>query len=102
MFAPQVAARGVPVAEFNMENTPATQRFKYVLMYCHKVRYITYIQDTDTYNFFFVSGSTSMAPVGPRCPLRWNAMRVSRVKNESWTSAAHRPDRQTLEDFIYQ
>ncbi|TRY60344.1 hypothetical protein DNTS_013676 [Danionella cerebrum] len=29
MFAPQVAARGVPVAEFNMENTPATHRFKY-------------------------------------------------------------------------
>lgn len=27
MFAPQVAARGVPVAEFNMENTPATMRF---------------------------------------------------------------------------
>lgn len=26
MFAPQVAARGVPVAEFNMETTPATQR----------------------------------------------------------------------------
>ncbi|XP_037553832.1 NAD-dependent protein deacylase sirtuin-5, mitochondrial [Nematolebias whitei] len=29
MFAPQVAARGVPVAEFNMENTPATERFKF-------------------------------------------------------------------------
>ncbi|CAJ0939838.1 unnamed protein product [Ranitomeya imitator] len=28
MFAPQVAARGVPVAEFNMENTPATMGFK--------------------------------------------------------------------------
>nr|XP_021521031.1 NAD-dependent protein deacylase sirtuin-5, mitochondrial isoform X3 [Aotus nancymaae] len=27
MFAPQVAARGVPVAEFNMETTPATNRF---------------------------------------------------------------------------
>ncbi|KAF0041705.1 hypothetical protein F2P81_005237 [Scophthalmus maximus] len=27
MFAPQVAARGVPVAEFNMEDTPATMRF---------------------------------------------------------------------------
>jgi NAD-dependent deacetylase sirtuin 5 len=26
MFAPQVAARGVPVAEFNMESTPATSR----------------------------------------------------------------------------
>lgn len=26
MFAPQVARRGVPVAEFNMETTPATQR----------------------------------------------------------------------------
>jgi len=26
MFAPQVARRGVPVAEFNMENTPATRR----------------------------------------------------------------------------
>jgi len=26
MFAPQVAARGVPVAEFNMETTPATSR----------------------------------------------------------------------------
>ena len=26
MFAPSVAARGVPVAEFNMETTPATQR----------------------------------------------------------------------------
>ncbi|MBZ3882375.1 NAD-dependent protein deacylase sirtuin-5, mitochondrial [Sciurus carolinensis] len=29
MFAPQVAARGVPVAEFNMESTPATDRFRY-------------------------------------------------------------------------
>lgn len=29
MFAPQVAAAGVPVAEFNMENTPATMRFKF-------------------------------------------------------------------------
>ncbi|XP_062858246.1 NAD-dependent protein deacylase sirtuin-5, mitochondrial isoform X2 [Trichomycterus rosablanca] len=29
MFAPQVAARGVPVAEFNMECTPATNRFMY-------------------------------------------------------------------------
>ncbi|KAM4738959.1 NAD-dependent protein deacylase sirtuin-5, mitochondrial-like isoform 1-T1 [Anableps anableps] len=29
MFAPQVAVRGVPVAEFNMENTPATERFKF-------------------------------------------------------------------------
>eukprot|EP00088_Acartia_fossae_P014503 TRINITY_DN17778_c0_g1_i13.p1 TRINITY_DN17778_c0_g1~~TRINITY_DN17778_c0_g1_i13.p1 ORF type:complete len:306 (-),score=45.14 TRINITY_DN17778_c0_g1_i13:85-1002(-) len=26
MFAPQVAARGVPVAEFNLETTPATQQ----------------------------------------------------------------------------
>lgn len=29
MFAPQVAAAGVPVAEFNMEDTPATMRFKF-------------------------------------------------------------------------
>ncbi|CAO2595877.1 NAD-dependent protein deacylase sirtuin-5, mitochondrial [Lemmus lemmus] len=29
MFAPQVASRGVPVAEFNMETTPATNRFRY-------------------------------------------------------------------------
>ncbi|KAI7799721.1 NAD-dependent protein deacylase sirtuin-5, mitochondrial isoform X1 [Triplophysa rosa] len=29
MFAPQVAARGVPVAEFNMECTPATKNFMY-------------------------------------------------------------------------
>ncbi|KAJ8367416.1 hypothetical protein AAFF_G00317960 [Aldrovandia affinis] len=29
MFAPQVAARGVPVAEFNMETTPATTRFTF-------------------------------------------------------------------------
>lgn len=29
MFAPQVAARGVPVAEFNLEDTPATQRFTF-------------------------------------------------------------------------
>lgn len=27
MFAPQVAARGVPVAEFNIEATPATDNF---------------------------------------------------------------------------
>jgi len=27
MFAPQVAARGVPVAEFNVETTPATENF---------------------------------------------------------------------------
>jgi len=26
MFAPQVASRGIPVAEFNMETTPATRR----------------------------------------------------------------------------
>lgn len=31
MFAPQVSARGVPVAEFNMETTPATSRFRYRL-----------------------------------------------------------------------
>ncbi|EPY82905.1 NAD-dependent protein deacylase sirtuin-5, mitochondrial [Camelus ferus] len=29
LFAPQVSARGVPVAEFNMETTPATNRFRY-------------------------------------------------------------------------
>uniref|UniRef100_A0A8C5JKL3 NAD-dependent protein deacylase sirtuin-5, mitochondrial n=1 Tax=Junco hyemalis TaxID=40217 RepID=A0A8C5JKL3_JUNHY len=29
MFAPQVSARGVPVAEFNMETTPATDRFRF-------------------------------------------------------------------------
>lgn len=29
MFAPQVAQRGVPVAEFNMEHTPATMSFKF-------------------------------------------------------------------------
>ncbi|XP_012990349.2 NAD-dependent protein deacylase sirtuin-5, mitochondrial isoform X1 [Esox lucius] len=29
MFAPQVAAKGVPVAEFNMEETPATMRFRF-------------------------------------------------------------------------
>ncbi|KFU92132.1 hypothetical protein M959_00604 [Chaetura pelagica] len=28
MFAPQVSARGVPVAEFNVEATPATERFR--------------------------------------------------------------------------
>ncbi|EMP40397.1 Kinesin-like protein KIF13A [Chelonia mydas] len=28
MFAPQVSARGVPVAEFNMQATPATNRFR--------------------------------------------------------------------------
>ncbi|KZC05800.1 PREDICTED: NAD-dependent protein deacylase sirtuin-5, mitochondrial [Dufourea novaeangliae] len=29
MFAPQVAKRGVPVAEFNLETTPATRHFTY-------------------------------------------------------------------------
>ncbi|XP_017888143.1 NAD-dependent protein deacylase sirtuin-5, mitochondrial-like [Ceratina calcarata] len=29
MFAPQVAQRGIPVAEFNLEATPATKHFKY-------------------------------------------------------------------------
>lgn len=29
MFAPQVSARGVPVAEFNMETTQATNKFRY-------------------------------------------------------------------------
>lgn len=29
MFAPQIAARGVPVAEFNIEPTPATHEFQY-------------------------------------------------------------------------
>uniref|UniRef100_A0A8C5UN37 NAD-dependent protein deacylase sirtuin-5, mitochondrial n=1 Tax=Microcebus murinus TaxID=30608 RepID=A0A8C5UN37_MICMU len=29
MFAPQVSAKGVPVAEFNMETTPATNRFRF-------------------------------------------------------------------------
>ncbi|RMC16191.1 hypothetical protein DUI87_08405 [Hirundo rustica rustica] len=29
MFAPQVSARGVPVAEFNMEPTPATNKFRF-------------------------------------------------------------------------
>lgn len=32
MFAPQVAARGVPVAEFNMEDTPATKNFMCVFL----------------------------------------------------------------------
>ncbi|XP_077450704.1 NAD-dependent protein deacylase sirtuin-5, mitochondrial [Stigmatopora argus] len=29
MFAPKVAARGVPVAEFNLDETPATRRFNF-------------------------------------------------------------------------
>ncbi|XP_062836754.1 NAD-dependent protein deacylase sirtuin-5, mitochondrial [Anolis carolinensis] len=29
MFAPQVSARGMPVAEFNMQSTPATDRFRF-------------------------------------------------------------------------
>ncbi|XP_077209178.1 NAD-dependent protein deacylase sirtuin-5, mitochondrial isoform X2 [Paroedura picta] len=29
MFAPQVSARGVPVAEFNMQSTPATDKFSF-------------------------------------------------------------------------
>ncbi|CAK9817591.1 NAD-dependent protein deacylase sirtuin-5, mitochondrial [Anthophora quadrimaculata] len=29
MFAPQVAQRGIPVAEFNLETTPATRHFEY-------------------------------------------------------------------------
>ncbi|XP_053981482.1 NAD-dependent protein deacylase sirtuin-5, mitochondrial-like [Hylaeus anthracinus] len=29
MFAPQVANRGIPVAEFNLESTPATRHFMY-------------------------------------------------------------------------
>ncbi|KAJ8679398.1 hypothetical protein QAD02_015185 [Eretmocerus hayati] len=29
MFAPQVASRGIPVAEFNIEVTPATREFQY-------------------------------------------------------------------------
>ncbi|XP_076240733.1 NAD-dependent protein deacylase sirtuin-5, mitochondrial [Calliopsis andreniformis] len=29
MFAPQVAERGIPVAEFNLETTPATRHFTY-------------------------------------------------------------------------
>ncbi|CAK9798884.1 NAD-dependent protein deacylase sirtuin-5, mitochondrial [Anthophora plagiata] len=29
MFAPQVAQRGIPVAEFNLEATPATRHFEY-------------------------------------------------------------------------
>ena len=33
MFAPQVAARGVPVAEFNIEETPATEEFGLVLYF---------------------------------------------------------------------
>lgn len=56
MFAPQVAARGVPVAEFNMENTPATERFKHVSL---------------TITSFFLNSSTSQwrLPVsdGPVC-----------------------------------
>ena len=32
MFAPQVAERGVPVAEFNMETTPATHHFGYEII----------------------------------------------------------------------
>ncbi|KAK7823693.1 hypothetical protein U0070_003345 [Myodes glareolus] len=33
MFAPQVASRGVPVAEFNTETTPATNRFRYSFIF---------------------------------------------------------------------
>lgn len=28
MFAPQLASKGVPVAEFNLEKTPETQKFR--------------------------------------------------------------------------
>lgn len=103
MFAPQVAARGVPVAEFNMENTPATMRFKYVsftvaqsdacIIFTHLCRVY------GTHNISFcVSGFTSTAPVGPRYPPHWHATRLNNIKNES--SAVHRPDCLTLQDFI--
>lgn len=35
MFAPMVARRGIPVAEFNLEKTPETSNFQYVSsFYC--------------------------------------------------------------------
>ncbi|KAI1901336.1 hypothetical protein AGOR_G00033280 [Albula goreensis] len=49
MFAPQVASRGVPVAEFNTETTPVTDSG--------------------------LSRSTSRVPAVPRCPARWHAMK---------------------------
>lgn len=63
--------------------------------------YVTFMAQTNIH--FCVSGSTSMAPVGPRCRPRWHAMRRNKVKNdenESWTSASHRTDCRIVEDFI--
>lgn len=39
MFAPEVAARGVPVAEFNLEETPVTGRFQYSDSYFTVLRF---------------------------------------------------------------
>lgn len=47
-----------------------------------------------------VSGSTFMAPVGPRYRLHWHAMRRSKVNDESWTSAARRTHCLLLGDYI--
>lgn len=106
MFAPQVAARGVPVAEFNMENTPATMRFMCVPFLSHDQN-CTSLSLTcnlcfmaQDHVYFCASGSTSTDPVGPHCRPRWRYTRWKRVKYESWASAAHRPDCRTLEDFV--
>jgi NAD-dependent SIR2 family protein deacetylase len=33
MFAPMAARRGIPVAEFNLEKTPETYNFQYVISF---------------------------------------------------------------------
>lgn len=35
-FAPLLAMRGIPVAEFNLESTPVTGQLKYVHIHTHK------------------------------------------------------------------
>jgi NAD-dependent SIR2 family protein deacetylase len=39
MFAPTVARRGIPVAEFNLEKTPETYNFQYVSLFYYLVSY---------------------------------------------------------------
>ena len=43
-FAPQLAMRGVPVAEFNLESTPVTGQLKYVFSIMYVCLLLLYLR----------------------------------------------------------
>lgn len=90
MFAPQVAARGVPVAEFNMEDTPATMRFKYVSFTHNMVNVLALCPAIDDVSVFsFVLFQVPLPrPLRQHLTRRAGATRGRTKLKESWLSNA--------------